>query len=402
MMKRIGVLTGGGDTSALNATLKGVCLKAEALGFEVIGFIRGWAGLLDSGEYAILESNKIDADLGGTILKTSRTKLGKIEGGFEQAVKNLKRLKIDGFIPIGGDDTLSVAHRLAGIRTVAITKTIDNDVGTNAPDGDVVNYEKIINYYTPGFATAAALVAEVVSLENGLRTTAYSHDRIILVETMGMNAGWLGLAAAYGHPDFIIVPEYPVVFKDLEAKVLEHYERSKEVVIAVSEGAVGPDGKVLAEDDSNVDAFGHKKLGGCAEIVAKRLKDSLQDKLKTRNFNTVIPSYLWRCGSPTPTDRDNAIALGQKAVEELHEGAKARLACLVRKGDALVAASAPFSAIPRDADGHLVPRRLDKRFYDPTTMSITPAGVKYFEPILGPMPTARRPAPLDIKRVADA
>ncbi|MEW6354857.1 MAG: 6-phosphofructokinase [Planctomycetota bacterium] len=401
-MKRIGVLTGGGDTSALNPTIKGICLKAEELGYEVVGFIRGWAGVLDAGEYAVINSDMIAPDLGGTILKTSRTKLGKIESGYEQAVRNIKRLKIDGFIPIGGDDTLSVVGHLKGVRSVAITKTIDNDVGTNAPEGKVVSYDKIINYYTPGFATAAARVAEFTSMANGVRTTAYSHDRIMILEAMGMSAGWLGLASAYGHADLIIVPEYPLVMKELEEKVLERYERSKEVVIAVSEGAVGPDGKILHEDESNVDAFGHKKLGGVAEFVAQRLKDSLGDKLKTRNFNAVIPSYLWRCGAPSAVDRDNAIALGKKAVEDIDEGASDRMACLVRKGDKLVATSVPFDTLPKKPDGSLVPRKMDKRFFDPKKFCITKAGIKYFEPILGPMPDPRRPAVLDIQKIADA
>ncbi|NOZ23421.1 MAG: hypothetical protein GXP25_20290 [Planctomycetes bacterium] len=401
-MKRIGVLTGGGDTSALNPTIKGICLKAEELDYEVIGFIRGWAGVLDSGEYAVIKSDMIDPDLGGTILKTSRTKLGKIEGGYEQAVKNIQRLDIDGFIPIGGDDTLSVVGQLQGVRSVAITKTIDNDVGTNAPDGDVVNYEEIINYYTPGFATAAARVAEFTSMARGVRTTAYSHDRIIILEAMGMSAGWLGLAAAYGHADFIIVPEYALVMDELEQKVLERYEQNKEVIIAMSEGAVGPDGKILHEDEANVDAFGHKKLGGVAEFVAQHLKDALAEKLQTRNFNAVIPSYLWRCGAPSAVDRDNAIALGKKAVEDLDQGAGGRMACLVRKGDDLVATSVAFDTLPRKENGSLVPRKMDARFFDPEKMCITDAGVKYFEPILGPMPEARRPAKLDTKKITDA
>jgi len=400
-MKRIGVLTGGGDTSALNATIKGICLQADAMGYEVVAFIRGWAGVLDSGEYTILRTGQVDPDIGGTILKTSRTKLAKVEGGYAQAVKNIKTLGIDGFIPIGGDDTLSVVTHLTGVRSVAITKTIDNDVGTNAPDGDVLDYGQIINYYTPGFATAAARVAEFVSMAKGLRTTAYSHDRIIIVEAMGMSAGWLGLAAAYGHPDFIVVPECPLVLDELAELVFERYAAQKEVIIALSEGAIGPDGKVLYEDDANVDAFGHKKLGGCAEFVAQWLKDALGEKLQTRNFNSVIPSYLWRCGAPTATDRDNAIALGRKAVEELDHGADARMACLIRKGDELIASAVDFDVLPRNENGSLVPRKMDKRFYDEEKMCITTAGIRYLEPILGPMADPVRPAALSVKKVAD-
>jgi len=401
-MKRIGVLTGGGDTSALNATLKGVCVQAEALGWDVIGFMRGWAGVLDTGEYVRLESGSINAELGGTILKTSRTKLDKIEGGYEQAIRNIKKLDISGLIAIGGDDTLSVARKLEGVRCVVITKTIDNDVGTNAPDGPTVDYEKIINYYTPGYPSAAARMAEFIGMANGLRTTAYSHDRIIVMETMGMSAGWLALAAAYGHPDFIIVPEAPLDYEAFIPRVLERYRERSEVVIAISEGAVGTDGKVLFEDEENVDQFGHKKLGGCAQVVARKLKDALQDELGTRNFNAVIPGYLCRCGAPTAVDRDNAIAIGREAVKRIHEGADGLMSCLMRKGDELIPASVRFDVLPHDEDGALVPRALDSRFYDAESMSITPAGIEYLKPILGPMPAETEVPRLDVKRVSEA
>ena len=139
MSKRIGVLTGGGDTPALNATLKGIALQCEELGFELIGLMQGWAGVLKQGAYCHLASEMIDEDRGGTILQSSRTNL-RASGQIGEAIENLKKLKVDALIPIGGDDTLSVGSELSNdFATTFVTKTIDNDVGSNAPeDGSVI------------------------------------------------------------------------------------------------------------------------------------------------------------------------------------------------------------------------------------------------------------------------
>ena len=151
MKKKIGVLTGGGDTSALNATLKGIALKAEELGFELIGFMEGWRGVLKGGRYFTLTPDLIDENRGGTLLKSSRTNLIK-DNKLDEAVENLKKLDISGLIPIGGDDTLTVGTALSDqLTTTFVTKTIDNDVGVNPPEGDAVDYSKMVNYFCPGF-----------------------------------------------------------------------------------------------------------------------------------------------------------------------------------------------------------------------------------------------------------
>jgi len=182
--------------------------------------------------------------------------------------------------------------------------------------------------------------------------------------------------------------------------VRQRYEEKRRVMVVVSEGAVDKDGNILYEDKSNIDAFGHKKLGGCAQVVAARLKDALGKELKTRNFNAVIPGYLCRCGAPIPLDRDNAIALGKEAVKALDEGADGMMACLQRRGDEIVPTLVAFDALPQKPDGTLVPRRLDGRFYDPEAMWATPAGLEYLKPILGAMPEEPSAPILEVKKIS--
>jgi len=399
-VKRIGVLTGGGDTSALNATLKGVANRAAELGIEVVGFRGGWAGLLPGGEYVILDHDKIETGVGGTLLKTSRTKLARVEDGHEKAHHTLSKLGVEALIPIGGDDTLSVAADMPDVQMVVVTKTIDNDVGTNAPPGDTVRYDKIVNYFTPGFPSAAARVARFAGMQDGLRTTAYSHDRVIVMETMGMSAGWLALAAAYAHADFIIIPEVPLDFELLCDRVVERRRQRQDVMIVISEGARDEDGNVITEDETNLDAFGHAKPGGCAEIVASKLKAALRDTLGTRNFNAVIPSYLYRSGRPIKVDLNLGLKLGAKAVDLLVNGKTGYMACVKRTPrGGLRAVGLPFTALERQADGTIKPRRVDARFYDTDNLNITDAGKEYFRPILGPVPEPYTTPELDIRTV---
>jgi len=393
-MKRIGVLTGGGDTSALNSMLYGIADEAHQDGVEVVGFMRGWAGLLDSGQYAVLTADMIDPGLGGTLLKTSRTKLAKIEGGYEQARANLSALGIDGLVLIGGDDTIGVAAQFQHIPIAIITKTIDNDVGANCPADEPLDFSKIVNYFTPGFPSAARRVAAFASWHNGVQTTGYSHERIIALESMGMSAGWLALAAAFGHPDFIVVPEVPLDYARLRDGVARKYAEQSHVLVVVAEGAVYTDGTVISEDTTNVDAFGHAKLGGCADVIARRLKADLGGQLKTRNFNAVIPSYLFRCGAPTALDKRIGTKLGRKAVRLLLGGKSGKMASVRRTGDTLRVVTMDVRALPRDSKGNIVPKRLDLRLYDAENLRITSEGIEYFKPILGEMPSSMGPAKL--------
>ena len=396
-MKRIGVLTGGGDTSALNSILYGIASAAQQQDVEVLGFMRGWAGLLDSGQYAVLTPDMIDADLGGTLLKTSRTKLAKIEGGYDQARANVSALGIDGLVLIGGDDTISVAAQFQDVPIAIITKTIDNDVGANCPEDQPLDFSKIVNYFTPGFPSAALRAAAFTSWHNGVRTTGYSHERIIVLESMGMSAGWLALASAYGHPDFIVVPEVPLDYAQFREKVARKYLEQRHVLVVIAEGAVYTDQTVISQDTTNLDAFGHAKPGGCAEVIARRLKADLSGELKTRNFNAVIPSYLYRCGAPTPLDKKVGTKLGRKAVQILSRGQSGKMASVRRTDNMLRIVTVDVRVLPRDNKGNIVPKRLDLRLYDRENLTITSAGVEYFRAILGEMPEPGQPAKLETR-----
>ena len=283
---RIGVMTGGGDTTALNATLKGIALEVEKAGCETIGIQWGWAGMLSDGAAVQLPADAIDENRGGTIIRSSRTNLRNVENGMEQAVQRIADLKLDGFVAIGGDDTLTVGAALGEAARATpvncVTKTIDNDVGANAPADQPLNLEHVKNYYCPGFITAAQWLGVQTA---ALRTTAYSHGRIMALETMGRTAGWLALSAAYGHPDAIVLPEVKTDIRKLTEIAAEAYERQRHAVIVIAEGAEFEGAEQTGDEE--VDSFGHKRLEGSSAWAAEQIKESLGVVV-----NHVIPAYL--------------------------------------------------------------------------------------------------------------
>jgi len=368
---KIGILTGGGDTSSLNAILYGVAIQSERFGHELLGFRKGWQGVLDL-DYISLASAQINPQEGGTLLRTSRTNPNGQT--LEMVAVNIEK-KVDALIAIGGDDTLTVGRRLTerlAIPICFVTKTIDNDVGRNAPEGEL-DYSKIVNYFTSGFATASKRVAEYAS---HLRTTAYSHERVIFLETMGRFPGWLALSSYRGEPDFILVPEVPLDFERFKQQLAKRYEQEGHVVAVVAEGVryVYSD-RPISEDESNIDVFGHRKLGGVAQILAERVKKELGIK----NSNYVNPNYLYRCGPPTDLDRETAVELGTTALTAVHEQRTGEVVVIQRVNDSLIADTKPIDEVLLvDAKEHIIPRNLDLRFYDPATYSITSVGREYF------------------------
>ncbi len=388
MDKRIGVLTGGGDTSALNATLKGIALKAEELGFELIGFMEGWRGVLKGGRYFVLTPDLIDENYGGTLLKSSRTNL-IAANRLDEAIENLKILGIDGLIPIGGDDTMTVSVELSKQFIMAsVTKTIDNDVGLNPPEGSSVDYSKMFNYFCPGFPTAASRLVQYVQ---DLRTTAYSHNRIFFVEAMGRDAGWLTLASAYGGADLIVVPEIPYEPDRLAEAIRRKHLENENVVVVVSEGIRNQRGELMITSKKELDAFGHTRPGGCSEIIAEAMRLRLSKEFPSATFRHIILGHLQRCGSPTPLDRDCAMEAGALAVRALDEGQLNGVATIMRTETAIEPVLYPMDqVIKRDENGKVIPRSLDLRFYDKEDYQILPAGTEYFRPIFGDLPQLRR------------
>ena len=380
---KIGILTGGGDTASLNAIIHGAFLKAEQDRHKLVGFEEGWKGVAERKYHRIKRTNPKRA---GTSLFSSRT--NPTEQEIEALAETIDKT-VDGLIAIGGDDTLTVGRRLCGLLQKPIcfvTKTIDNDVGKNSPEG-LVDYEKIMNYFPSGFATAV-FKAGIYATE--LKSTAKSHKRVMVLETMGRKPGWLALSAFQAEPDFILIPEVGLDFDDFKKKVKERYDEKKYVIIVVAEGIkyTGAS-KPIAEDESNLDQFDNKKLGGVAEILAKRLKQ----ELGIENCSSNNPSYLYRCGiSPKPgkypmpsyLDMKTGIALGKLAFKTVRDGITLNVAVLQRRGDEMTAELRSLDEVVlTDVHGKILPRTVDLRFYNPETYSITPKGVEYFKPIMG-------------------
>ena len=310
MRKRFGILTGGGDVPPLNAVIYSANKAANENNIELIGFKYGWQGLLKE-DYVEISKLNINPYIGGTILKSSRVNLAKVADGAKNVISSLEKLNIDGLIVIGGDDTLSNAFYLTNLPIILISKTIDNDVGLFTEEG-------IVNHFTLGYPTAAGKIASYVSLNEGLRTTAYSHERIIIVESMGMHAGWLAISSALGNPDFIIIPEFPLNYEQFKEKVKERYIRNKNVIVVIAEGSRWNNNNHISADESDKDSFGHPKFKGASEVLAKRLKEDLKPYFDTRNINSVNPSYLYRSGRPNELDFSTAIKLGREAIKYLN------------------------------------------------------------------------------------
>lgn len=318
-VKRIGVLTGGGDSPGINAALRAIVRRAHAAGVEVIGFRDGWKGpIKGEGGPLTLEDVSGILYLGGTILGTSRTNpFEKKERNGEtvweptekvEAIKgNLKKQKIDALIAIGGDDTLGVAHRLRehGVKAVGIPQTIDNDIGGTD--------------YAIGFHSALATVTDAL---DKLHTTAHAHHRVLIVEVMGRDSGWIAVYGGLaGGADVIIVPEGPpegsFSVDEVEEVIRRRLKQDKRFsIVVVAEGARPRElgGKQVASGE--VDAFGHVRLGGVGYWLA--------DELKKRNLpltpRVTVLAYLQRGGIATPFDRLLATRFGVKAVELALEG----------------------------------------------------------------------------------
>jgi len=304
-VRRIGVLTGGGDCPGLNAAIRAVTRRAFEYGWEVMGIKNGWAGLLGEGEAELLTPDMVSGILhrGGTILGTSRTNPAKSEDLMAQVERNIQRFGLDALVAIGGDDTLGVATKLhqRGIPVVGVPKTMDNDIWETD--------------YTIGFDSAVTTVMEAL---DKLHTTAMAHHRVMVVEVMGRDAGWVAVYGGLaGGADYILAPEAPCRIEDVCEHLRQRIQRGKtSSIVVVSEGAKILDLKE-EEDLGGTDAFGHVRLDkrGLGEKVAKNLE--LCTQLETRH---VVLGHLQRGGSPTVFDRILATRTGVAAVDLIRDG----------------------------------------------------------------------------------
>ncbi|MDE3096573.1 MAG: ATP-dependent 6-phosphofructokinase [Chloroflexota bacterium] len=300
---RIGVLTGGGDCPGLNAAIRAIAHRAWMLGDEVHGFREGWAGLLGEGDSLPLTQDEIAGilHLGGTILGSSRTNPARSEAEMRQVEENLARRRIEGLVTIGGDDTLSVSAKLSarGFAVVGVPKTIDNDV----PHTD----------YCIGFDTATDIVGEAL---DRLHTTAESHRRVMVVEVMGRDAGWLAVVGGVGGgADLIIIPEEPMSIERVVHHVQHRMETRQFSIVVVAEGA-RVEG-IESQSSSAVDQFGHALLA--TRGIGTRIAEEIERRTGVEARVTVL-GHVQRGGSPSMFDRVMATRMGVAAVDYLHEG----------------------------------------------------------------------------------
>jgi len=299
MIKKIAVLTGGGDCPGLNAAIRAVVKKALQYDWVVYGIKNGWKGLIE-GDIEPLTGYSVSGILpkGGTILGTSRTNPFKDKEDLQKLLDNIKKFGIDAIVAIGGEDTLGVASKLyneEGVPVVGIPKTIDNDLsGTD---------------YTIGFDTAISIVTDAI---DRLHTTAESHHRVMVLEVMGRHAGWIAtIAGIAGGADAILIPEKPFDIEEVVNYLEQRRKKGKTFsIIVVAEGAMPKDTKMLSIQDTEKDEFGHVRLGGIGNRLAKELEKRLG--LETR---VTVLGHVQRGGTPTAYDRVLATRCGIAAIE---------------------------------------------------------------------------------------
>src|SRR4051794_37900265 len=300
---RVGVLTGGGDCPGLNAVIRAVVRRGvRDHSFEFIGFRDGWRGPLEglTMELGIAQCRGI-LPRGGTILGSSRTNPFKIEGGVEQIKDNLKANGVDALVAIGGEDTLGVATRLSelGVDVVGVPKTIDNDLsGTD---------------FTFGFDTAVNIATEAI---DRLHTTAESHHRVLVVEVMGRHAGWIALHSGIaGGASMVLIPEQPFDIVDVCERVETRFRSQYAPISVVSEGAVPKEGGDMAMVAGELGAFGHVRLGGIGDRLAKEIEDRTGKEARA-----VVLGHIQRGGTPTAFDRWLATRFGLQAIDAVADG----------------------------------------------------------------------------------
>src|SRR5512146_698838 len=303
---KIGILTGGGDCPGLNAVIRAIVRKGTFhYHDESLGFLEGWRGVMENKTQRLdLEAVKGILPQGGTILRTSRTNPAKDPGGLDRCVENLKKNGVGGLIALGGDDTQSVSLKLfdRGVRVVGVPKTIDNDLkGTDL---------------CFGFDTAVSIATEAI---DRVHTTAEAHNRVIIVEVMGRNAGWIAIySGVAGGADVILIPEKPFDIDEVAETIKRRHDRGRYFsIVVVAEGARLSDRTVqtVAQERRKLDEFGHVRLGGIGNLLAAELEK--RTGFETR---TVVLGHTQRGGTPTPFDRMLATRYGVAALDLVHEG----------------------------------------------------------------------------------
>jgi len=341
----IAILTGGGDVPGLNPAIRAVTIRANREGYKVVGLRRGWGGIIElirdskadnSACYQILTDDIVNkaGRTGGTFLHTSRTRpshvpkpevpdhlkdkyTAEMNDLTPEVIKNLEWLNIDYLIPIGGDDTLSYGVHLfkQGVKVVAIPKTMDNDV----PGTD----------YCIGFSTC---VTRTIQMTNSLRTSAGSHERIMVLEVFGRYAGFTAmLPTMAGSANRCVIPEYKFDIDQLTSLLVEdrNHNPSKYSVLLISEGAMYKGGEMIFSN-AEKDAYGHAKLGGIGDMVSSEIKNLTAKYNKGKIINIINQKlgYMVRGGDPDAVDSIVPMAYGNLALDLILKGVHGRLVVL--------------------------------------------------------------------------
>ncbi len=418
-MKRIGILTAGGDTPALNATIQGAVVRSNQLRVEIVGLIKGFNSLFNSRVPHVFlnplyqEIPEIDPTKGGTLIGSSRDFVDPDKTGeLDQITDRLRRLGIEGLICVGGDGTLNGLQPLAErLPTVLAPKTIDNDLGLNYPsepdewvrvaDSTIkggfrykrvesraeYQLDQMVNYVTPGYATAVYVSASGVER---IRTTAESHRRIAIIEVMGRHSGYLALGSAYGRPDIILVPECPLDLERLVERVKHIYDLQKNVVIVCGEGIVDEQGRDLGAESRTTDPAGNIQLTGAAEALRSKLIQMIGDRYfqlyrrgesaKEAIFTRKV-GHTQRGGRPILFDRFYAAQLGARAVELLLEGRNNAVSILQYNATKGFHVEGYDANRFRDRWGMIHARYMHPAMYDARLMKPSRLGIEYLASI---------------------
>jgi 6-phosphofructokinase 1 len=348
MTTRISIVTGGGDCPGLNAVIRAVVKAASLRGWETIGFLGGFEGMLDPVQCCPLDYRRMDGMLfrGGTVLGTAnqgrfaaKTGHGEVrrvpEAVLQEAAHNFHELDLRALVCIGGDGSLTIAQQLfeTGVPVVGIPKTIDNDL-----DATLMTF---------GFETAVSCAVEAL---DRLHTTADSHSRVMVLEVMGRYAGWIaGFAGIAGGADVILIPEIPFNYDAIVAKIREREREAKHfTLVIVAEGAREQGGAYVTQHSGG--AMGEARLGGLGHVVA----DEIQER-SGKQTRAVVLGHLQRGGSPTAWDRQLCTRFGVFAVETIADSLFGQMVALTPEGIAPVPITEAIDQIRTvPLDGELV------------------------------------------------
>jgi 6-phosphofructokinase 1 len=415
-MKRIAILTAGGDTPALNATIFGAVTRANQRKIEALGLIKGFSSLFNPRvphvrlNPLLTTIPELDPTYGGTIIGAARDYVDASNtAAIAEIAERLNRLKVEGVVCVGGDGTLNGMQALSAyVPVVLAPKTIDNDLGLNyrhepdewqrepaanghryyrAPSRTRFDIEHMVNFATPGFATAVFVSAWGVQR---IRTTAESHRRIAIIEVMGRHSGYLALGAAFGQPDMVLIPESPLNIDRLVERVVETYELQKNVVIVCAEGVRDDKGRELGAASASTDPAGNMVLSGAADalkaILVERLGDTyFTSKRRNESARAAIftrkVGHTQRGGQPVLFDRFYGSLLGGHAVDLLLEGHVNFVSILQYNREKGFHVDGVDANDFRDRWGHIHARQVHASLYDAESLRVSPTGVEYLMPI---------------------